>query len=166
MLSLLILSYTGTLFFKKNKHLLEFSFFSFLLERKDSPLPEHLTAGLRWFHSQCFLSLVLQFVHGINRIVFLPFSYSVCIAFRDFLVLAKCYLLWFQANASRGCQRRGWRVAHAKCSLVLFCYRQTSRCEPAGEQSFLLCWWSHCQAVHSALWRLLCVKHLNFGILR
>lgn len=71
MFSLLILSYTGTLF-KKKKKKLEFS--SFLLERKDSPLPEHLTAGLRWFHSQLFLSLVLQFVHGINRIVLLLVS--------------------------------------------------------------------------------------------
>lgn len=69
-------------------------------------------AGLRWFHSQLFLSLMLQFVHGINKILHLPFSYSVCIVFRDCLVLRKCYLLRFQANASRGCQRRGWHVPH------------------------------------------------------
>lgn len=55
---------------------------------------------------------MLQFVHGINRILHLPFSYSVCIVFRDCLVLRKCYLLRFQANASRGCQRRGWHVPH------------------------------------------------------
>lgn len=66
---------------------------------------------------------MLQFFHGINRIV--HFSYSVCIVFRDCLVLGKCNLLRFRANANRMCWRRAWHIPHPKCSLVLFCYRQT-----------------------------------------
>ena len=67
-------------YFLFEENILEFSFFfPFLLERKVGSLREPIDyAGLRQINFQLFISLVLQYALCINRIVLLPFSYSVC----------------------------------------------------------------------------------------